>query len=181
MKLFNINKRHQRGYTRTHLLVVGLIGLAVASAVGIFLLVQSGWRGKEMGNNLLVLQASVRYINPQSRFPATLTEAVVIQAGRAPLKMISGNTLRAPWGGAVDIDGNIAYGGVTGGAFNITVYGAPRQICNDMVNTVAKQFQRIVVDSTTVKDESVGIVLDAATLTSACDADANDMIFTTAG
>lgn len=182
MKKFNINHRLQGGYTLTALLVVvGLIGAAIATAVGIYMLVQGGQRGKQLGTDLIVLQSSVRQVNPQPSFPATLTEGVVIHAGRAPRKLISGNTLRAPWGSAIEIDGNVTYGGVTGAAFNIAIYDAPRQVCIDVLDTVATQFQRIVVGTTTVKDESADIVLDAATLTDACDPVSTNLTFTTAG
>lgn len=179
MNMRNVRKqKKQNGFSLIELmLVLVVIALLVFGAYVLFGTTQEGARSDQAQKDLLGLTAGAKRVCNRPGQCTTLTEANLITAGQAPKDMVNGTALQSPWGGAVTlVVGDLGTG--TNNAFVTTFNGVPRAECNTFVSAVQNNFGKIVIGGTSVKD--VGTAYDSAAAITACDNDANTLVFTSA-
>lgn len=163
--------RRQRGQSIFELVIYAIVAaIVVAGAAALFFNIWSGMKVKDATTDtgVLVNKSQSLYSNQANGF-TNATAADLINNGAVPSRMIQGNAIVSPLGGAVTVTPNSLYGGTgTGLDFNFAALSS--SVCSDFVRGVEGWFVKIAVGGTTVKDETVGSDLDNTTLGTACKA-----------
>ena len=186
MKQFN-GKKKQKGLTMIELMLGLLVVLVIIGiAIIAFNNLRSSQRTQGMQSQLLQVLAGVQKIAPGPNYLG-VSDATLIKAGHAPSDMVNdnGTALVNRFGGAVTV-APATYGGGTGAADNavtITFNGVPRAECNAVIANTQPTFPRIAVGTTAVKDQfgATRVDYDQAATATACEHDANNIIFTYSG
>lgn len=196
MKQLNLKGRRllglkkQRGVT---LLEIGL-GLVIALVIfgilfQVFTSTSQSQQADQAQKTLLALVTGAKSLAQNGRYTG-LTTTVMINSGKVPDGLASGTTINNPFGGVFDlVAANVAGG--TGNAFAICMTNVGRSECNSLVSGSSGAFGRIGVATgstacsgtagTTVKDRwaATPVVPTAAGVTTACNNDANTVVFVT--
>lgn len=184
MKQFN-GKKKQKGLTMIELMLGLLVVLVIIGiAIIAFNNLRSSQRTQGMQSQLLQVLAGVQKIAPGPNYEGVSADTL-IKAGQAPSDMVNGTTLVNRFGGGVTI-APATYGGGAGAANNavtITFNGVPKAECNAVIANTQPTFPRIVVGATAVKDQfaATPVAYTQAATATACENDANNIIFTYSG
>lgn len=145
--------------------------MAIIGVAGVALVLYSVFGASKTGNainDLTQLQSNAQSLySTQSSF-TTLTNAVAINGGLAPTRMISGGNLVNPWSGAVTVNVNAA----DATRFDVTQAGVPNDACGKLAANTPS------VVGLKINGAPQALPIDAGTAVGVCTGAPNTMIFT---
>lgn len=183
MRHYNIpSKKRQKGFTLAEILFALVIIIAAAViALTAFGQANSSQEGKEAQDQLTQVLGAVRKTYPGPNYNGVSASSLVTR-GVAPTTMVSGSSLVNTYGGTVTVAAASVASG-TDNAVAITFPQIPRAECNVIVNQTHALFGRVVVGTTTVKDQyaATPVAFSGSGTETACNNERNSVVFTTAG
>jgi hypothetical protein len=122
-----IKSRKVRGLSLIEALL--FLGIAAVVAIGVFSYYNTASNTTKMNSAQTQIQALVGGVktlySSQTNF-TSLTEPLIIQAGKAPDNAVDGNSLINPWGGNINVAGSARF-------FELTYQGIPRDACTGIL------------------------------------------------
>ncbi|OJY94457.1 MAG: hypothetical protein BGP25_05555 [Lysobacterales bacterium 63-13] len=170
-----------KGFTLIEL-SIAIVAALVLIGIGLYFYnnVKNETGAMNATNGVTAISSAVKALYPNPSYTG-LSSALLIQSGKAPQNMVSGTgasaTLVNNWGGTVTV-APANYNGGTANAMAITFPSVPRSACNSVFSAAGANFQKIEINNTAVKDDSVPTAATAATVAAACDTENNSMVFT---
>jgi len=160
---YNFNGRKQKGFSLIELLIgFVIIAILLGGAYALYATTRSGANTDAAIKGSLGIVSAIARNYPSPSFTGIAPANIIKQA---PKNMVSGTTLRDPWGGTI----NLAAGGTPAGtAYIITFPQVPGDDCSPFVRGVESNFSAISVGGTVVKPS--GGVLDQTALATQCNA-----------
>lgn len=122
-----IKKRTVQGLS----LIEALLFLSIAAvvAIGVFGLYNTSASSAKMNavqSQVQALVGGIKTLYATKTNYATITEELVIQAGKAPDNSVDGTSLINPWGGEINVSGTARY-------FELTYAGIPQDACTGIL------------------------------------------------
>ena len=176
----NSSMRHQGGFVLQEQALN--IVLILAAGIGLFFLFNfaSGLQKASSLRDSVVDMATA--IRAEYRAPyAGLSAANMISNESAPKGLISGTALSNSFGGAITTGPAIYGGGTANNAFYIENTLVPKSACTKLGKAARTSFKIVVINGTTVKDESAGTDLGDTGVDGECDQTANIIRVTDVG
>lgn len=184
------SQKNQRGVTLIELGLAFVVLLLVSAIIfAVYNATSQSQQADQAQKTLLSLVGGAKSLAQNGRYTG-LTTTVMINSGKVPDGVVSGTTINNPFGGVFEFAAANVAGG-TGNAFAICMTNVGRSECNSLVSGSSGAFGRIGVATgstacsgtagTTVKDRwaATPVVPTAAGVTTACNNDANTVVFVT--
>lgn len=178
-KMINLKSHaNSAGYSLIELLIVvaiiaGLVGLAFMIVPGI----RAGNRANSEAQHIQALATGVKDVYGTARNFGTLTNTVMINAGKIPDDMnLVGTNVNNVWNGAVTIAPS-----TPNTRYTITYVGVPKAECVKMATILAPSFLIMTIGGTEIVNKTLATQLDIdpATVATQCSAAATTtMVFT---
>lgn len=183
MRQYNLpRKRRQKGFTLAEVLF-GLVIIIAGAMVSFtaFYQANSSLEGKEAQDQTTQLLGAVRKVYPGPSYNG-VSATDLVNRGVAPQSMVNGSNLVNTYGGKVTL-APVSVASGTDNAVVITFPHVPRAECNLIIAQTHSLFGRVVVGSTSVKDEFAATpsAFNSARMETACDNERNSIAFTMAG
>jgi type II secretory pathway pseudopilin PulG len=183
MRQYNLpKKRRQKGFTLAEILF-GLVIIIAGAVIALtaFNQANSSQEGKEAQDQITQILGAVRKVYPGPSYNGVSATSLV-NRGVAPSTMVSGTTLVNTYGGTVTLAAASVASG-TDNAVTITFPQVPRAECNVIIAQTHSLFGRVVVGTTSVKDQFAATpsAFNSATMETACNNERNSIAFTAAG
>lgn len=162
-------------------IVISLIMAAIG--LGAYIQYKGSADAREAQQSVLDVTNAVReaYSGPNY---AAISTTEIIQKDKAPKYLVNstGTALINKFGGNITVTpANLGTG--TNNAFAVTSTQVSRGVCNTVVEKLKDAYPRIAVGTNVVKDDMAAtpVVYSSSNVTTQCNAQANTLVFTTAG
>jgi hypothetical protein len=144
-----------------YLIMIGL-------GAGILYLLFSSSKVTQMEQGLSTMTMQIQGLYAGSSSYEGLNNAVAVQSGAAPGKLVSGTTIKTPWGG------NITVGtGSDSGTFTVKLEGIAKADCSKLAVYQLNMWESVDINGTVVDGDTA--VADAV---GACSGKSNTIIYT---
>lgn len=176
------NRRQQGGFTLAEILFALIIIIAGAVlALTAFNQASSSQAGKATQDQITQVLGAARKVYPGPNYNGA-SAASLINRGVAPSTMVNGLTLVNSYGGSVVVAAASVASG-TDNAIALTWPLVPRAECNVVIAQTHSLFGRIVVGTTTVKDQyaATPVPFNNSLTETACNNERNSMVLTVSG
>lgn len=174
--------RRQCGFSLAEILL-GLVIIIVAAVVALTVvnLASSSPEAKEARDQITQVLGSVRKVYPGPTYTG-VTATSLVNRGVAPATMVNGANLVNIYGGTVTLAAASVASGTDNGV-TIIYPQVPRAECHAVIAQTHTLFGRVVVGTTTVKDQfaATAVPFDDDDLEAACKNERNTLSFTTVG
>jgi hypothetical protein len=153
---------------------IAYLGVAAIVVLGAISLLDNAFDNAQSNRaveEITALRTAVRKLYAGQQYPAAALTADIIAAGAVPGTLrVNGNAITNAWNGAVTVTG------VTANTFTISIGALPVDACVNVVSG-ATGWTRISVNAAAANDITV-FPATVARATTACNAAANNLVFT---